>query len=157
MNKIMKEYYPTFELYQALREQLMDILSDEELDFQPGGDNATLGFLCRDIGEIEHSYIQSFKTFKQDFSYRNKETGLEGSVAQLATWYKALDKELKNTIGEFSDKDLERSIDRGGFSLRPLAQLDVYKEALLIFYGKVSVYLKMMGKARPEQWVDWID
>jgi uncharacterized damage-inducible protein DinB len=157
MNKIMKEYYPTFELYQSLREQLMDILSDEELDFQPGGDNTTLGSLCRDIGDIEHSYIQSFKIFKQDFSYRNKEAGLEGSVAQLTAWYMTLDKELKTTIDELSDKDLERSIDRGGFSLQPLAQLDVYKEALLIFYGKVSVYLKMMGKTLPEQWVDWIN
>jgi uncharacterized damage-inducible protein DinB len=157
MNNIMKKYYPTFELYQALREQLLDILSDEELDFQPGGDNSTLGFLCREIGEIEYSYIQSFKTFKQDFSYRNREAGLEGSVAQLGAWYEALDKELKTTIDGLSDKDLDRSIDRGGFSLRPLAQLDVYKEALLIFYGKVSVYLKTMGKTRPEQWVDWID
>lgn len=157
MNKIIKEYYPTFELYQALREQLLNILSNEELDFQPGGDNTTLGFLCREIGEIEYSYIQSFKTFKQDFSYRNREAGLEGSVARLASWYKTLDKELKTTIDDLSEKDLDRSIDRGDFSLRPLAQLDVYKEALLIFYGKVSVYLKMMGKARPEQWVDWID
>ena len=31
------------------------------------------------------------------------------------------------------------------------------KEALLIFYGKVDIYLKMMGKPRPEQWAAWID
>lgn len=34
----------------------------------------------------------------------------------------------------------------------PTFQLEVYKEALLIFYGKASVYLKAMGKPRPPQW-----
>jgi hypothetical protein len=49
-----------------------------------------------------------------------------------------------------------RQIDRGGWSLPPLIQLEVYKEALLIFYGKVGVYLKAMGKPRSQQWQDWI-
>ena len=35
----------------------------------------TLGALCREMGEIEHSYIQSLKTFQQDWSYRNMEAG----------------------------------------------------------------------------------
>ena len=48
-------------------------------------------------------------------------------------------------------------IDRGhNFLLRPNIQLEVYKEALHIFYGKTSVYLKAMGKERPQQWQDWI-
>jgi hypothetical protein len=38
----------------------------------------------------------------------------------------------------------------------PTFQLEVYKEALLIFYGKASVYLKAMGKPRPQQWQEWI-
>jgi hypothetical protein len=42
-------------------------------------------------------------------------------------------------------------IDRGGdFKLSPQGQLDAYKEALLIFYGKVDVYLKALNNpARP--------
>jgi len=48
-------------------------------------------------------------------------------------------------------------IDRGGdFKLPPRIQLEVYKEALLIFYGKTDVYLKAMGKALPTQWREWI-
>jgi hypothetical protein len=34
--------------------------------------------------------------------------------------------------------------------------LEIYKEALLIFYGKTSVYLKATGKELPEQWLAWI-
>jgi hypothetical protein len=32
----------------------------------------------------------------------------------------------------------------------------VFKEALLIFYGKSRVYLKALGKEMPKQWRSWI-
>jgi len=48
--------------------------------------------------------------------------------------------------------DFEESV----FSPLPKQQLDIYREALLIFYGKVSVYLKSMGRARPPEWREWI-
>lgn len=158
MNRIMTEQYPTFELYRRVRDQIMDLLSDDDLRFQPGGDNPTLGTLCREIGEVEQAYIDSFKTFRQDFSYRNEEPGLEQSVAKLSAWYKALDQELKTTVEGLSDDDIwNRLIDRGeNFKAPPHIQLEIYKEALLIFYGKVSVYLKAMRKTPPEQFQHWI-
>jgi hypothetical protein len=42
------------------------------------------------------------------------------------------------------------------FSPLPKAQLDVYREALLIFYGKVTVYLHAIERPLPGQWGDWI-
>ena len=158
MNSIISEAYPLFELYQALRNQLMEILEDKDLSFRPGGNNLALGELCGQIGEIEKSYIDSFKTFEQNFSYRNQEAGLQDSVAQLTIWFEALDKELKKTIEALSEETIQnRIIDRGGgFTVLPRIQLEIYKEALLIFYGKTNVYLKMMGKSLPEQWQDWI-
>jgi len=158
MNSMMREYYPTFEMYQALRDQLMEILTDEDLLFRPGDRNEPLGELCREIGETERSYIQSFKTFTQDFSYRNEEPELARSVGMLVAWFRELDQELKSTIEALSEKDLQnRVVDRGGGFILPIhIQLDVYKEALLIFCGKVSVYLKALGKSRPEQWQEWI-
>lgn len=158
MNRIIQQYYPMFELYQALRGQLMASLADEQLAFTPGGDNLALGALCKEIGETQQSYIDSFRTFQCDFSFRRDEPGLEGSVARLSAWYEQLDAELKQVVEALSDEDLDqRLVDRGGdFKLPPHIQLDVYKEALLIFYGKVSVYLKAMGVERPEQWQHWI-
>jgi len=158
MNSIMTEYYPTFQLYQALRDQLMTILTDEDLRYTPGGTNPPLGTLCRTIGEVEYAYIQSFKTFALDFSYRNTTAGLADSVRQLTAWFAALDQDLRATIEGLSEDDItNRLIDRGGdFQLPPQIQLDVYKEALLIFYGKVSVYLRAMGKSLPQQWQDWL-
>jgi hypothetical protein len=57
-----------------------------------------------------------------------------------------------------SEEDIQgRQVDRGGsFKIKPPIQLNIYQEALLIFYGKASVYLKAMGKTLPEQWKDWI-
>ena len=106
----------------------------------------------------QRAYIDSFHTFKQDFSYRNEEPGLEGSTERLKAWFQELDAELKSAVEALSEDDIaNRVIDRGGdFQLRPRVQLEVYKEALLIFYGKVDVYLKAMGRARPEQWREWI-
>ena len=158
MNSFVREYYPMFEMYQAMRNQLMEILDDHDLTFQPHVHNETLGALCLEIGEVEVSYIQSFKTFTQDFSYRNEDPSLERSVDRLTAWFGKLDRELKSVLEALSEKELrDRDVDRGGGFVLPLhIQLDVYKEALLIFYGKVSVYLKAMGKERPQQWQDWI-
>lgn len=157
-NAIIENYYPMFELYQRLRAQLMDLLTDEDLSFTPGGTNLTLGELCREMGEVERAYIDSFKRFTLDFSYRNPTPGLTASVPMLTSWYAALDRELRETVAALSDEDVQmRTIDRGGnFQLPPQIQLEVYKEALLIFYGKVSVYLKMMNKSLPHQWQEWI-
>ena len=158
MNSIMNNYFPVFEMYQVLRNQLMELLADEDLAFRLEGDNLTLGALCREIGEVEYSYIQSFRTFEQDFSYRKKEPRLEASVATLTAWFEELDNELRATVEGLSEEDIQnRVIDRGGgFTLPPQVQLEVYKEALLIFYGKVSVYLRVMGKTLPKQWQEWI-
>lgn len=159
MNSIITDAYSLFELYQALRNQLMEILTDEDLSFRPGGDNPSLGELCRQIGEIEQSYINSFKTFEQDFSYRNQEPGLQNSIGQLTIWFEALDKELKKVIEGLTEEMIQnQTIDRGGgFTVSPRMQLEIYKEALLIFYGKTIVYLKTMEKPLPKQWQDWID
>lgn len=158
MNSVIREYYDVFELYQALRSQLMVLLNDEDLLFRPGGDNPTLGELCREIGEVEQCYIESFKSFTQDFDLRIEDSTLQESVARLTEWYQQLDDELKEVISGLTEEELQnRMIDRGGgFVLPPRIQLEVYKEALLIFYGKVSVYLKALEKDLPAQWQQWI-
>ena len=151
-----------FPEYQALRDQLMEILSDDDLGLRLGGETASLGMLCREIGEIEHAYVESFRTFRQDFSYRNPDPGLERSVAALKAWFAELDHALMTAVEALSEDDIaSRKIVRGDFeadyfSPLPKVQLDVYREALLIFYGKVSVYLRAIERPLPQQWLDWI-
>ena len=158
MNKIMQDYYPMFEGYQALRNQLMQILEDSDLSFRPSDRNPPLGALCREIGEIEVAYIKSFQTFNSDFSYRQENAeSLETSVSSLEKWYAELDSELKTAVSALSDEDIDtKKIKHGGYDFSPNFQLCVYAEALIIFSGKVSVYLRAMDKDRPQQWRDWI-
>jgi hypothetical protein len=158
MNSIMEEQGAILEQTQALRYQLMEILTDEELRYSPGGANPTLGALCREMGEVQQAYITSFQTFAQDFAYRVEDPELESSVERLAAWFQALDRELKEALEALSEEDIQtRVIDRGsGFILPPLVQLHIYREALLIFYGKASVYLKALDKTLSEQWRAWI-
>lgn len=155
-NSFVQEHFPLLTGTESMSYQLLDAITDDDLRFTPGGNAMTLGALCREMGEVEHSYLQSFKTFKQDFNYRNTEPGIETSVEKLRVWYKALDAELNATIEAMSEDDLKKMIDRGGFSLPASAQPHVYIQALLIFFGKASIYLRAMGKPLPGAWQDWI-
>jgi uncharacterized damage-inducible protein DinB len=164
VNPILATYLASefFDEYQALRDQLMEIVTDGDLGVRVGGNSATLGALCREIGEIEHSYVASFRTFRQDFDYRHPDLRVESSVAALKGWYAELDRDLTAALETLSEADMtSRRIARGDFeegyfSPLPTEQLDVYREALLIFYGKVSVYLRAMGKTLPPEWQAWI-
>src|SRR5216683_1980391 len=117
MKRYMQEKWPWIEGTHGMRSQLLDILSDADLAFNPGGQNMTLGALCREMGEIEHSYVQSLKTFQQDWSYHNGEANLESSVARLKAWFQTLDDELKATVSAFPDEDLKKTVDRGGYMM----------------------------------------
>jgi hypothetical protein len=164
VNSLVREHLPAtyFEEYQSLRTILTEILTDDDLRAQLGGTTATLGALCREIGEIEHSYIESFKTFRQNFSYRHPDTSVETSLEVLTAWYFALDRDLDEAIAALSEDDIaNRRIVRDDFDIDafnplPAVQVDIYREALLIFYGKVCVYLRSLDKPLPPRWQEWI-
>ncbi len=157
MNRLMEQKWPWIEGTHAIRLQLLDGLTDADLAFTPGGQAMTLGALCREIGEIEFSYLRSLKTFTQDFDYRNTTAGLDQSVAQLKTWSQQMDDEMKAVIEKMGEAELAKSVARpGGFEAPLDMQLDIYLQALLIFLGKASIYLRVMNKTAPQAIQDWI-
>lgn len=150
-----------FDEYQSLRDQLLDALDDRDLATTFGGATLTLGGLCRQMAEVEHAYVESFKTFRMDYEYRHPDKAIETSVAALRSWYGDLDQALMAALEALSENDLERRIVRSDFdpdyySPRPIGQLGTYREALLIFYGKASIYLQALDKPFPPQWQTWI-
>ncbi|HLX34306.1 MAG TPA: DinB family protein [Candidatus Limnocylindrales bacterium] len=148
-----------FAEYAELRGQLLDTLTDADLAFRPGGRNPTLGELCLEIGEVEHAYVESFLTFRQDFHWRNPDRSLAASVEGLRAWYAELDTRLDAALEALTAADVAgRRIDRGGeFLVDVTQQLDIYREALLIFCGKAAVYLRAMNRALPGRLAEWID
>ncbi len=153
MNSLLQNEFPLHEA-QVERYDLLGALTDSDLAYKLPGDNLTLGELCREIGEVEHNYIQSFKTFKYEPSYRNIESDLAFSVTRLQAWYRTLDQEFETVMRGFSEDDLHhKQIDRGnGFNPSLHVQFEIYREALLMFYAKASVYLKALQKRVNDQW-----
>ena len=152
MNSLIADEFPLRDT-QSLRYDLMERLTDADLAYRLPGDNPTLGELCREIGEIEQAYIQSFTTFAFDLSYRHPEPDIASSVERLKKWYTALDDEFEDVIRGFSEEDLHsKQIDRGRYAASLFVQFQIYREALLIFFAKVIVYLKAMQKSISEQW-----
>lgn len=139
----------------GLRTEVLDLLSDGELAFSPGGLNLTFGGLIRELGEVEHSYIESLKTFKQDWTYRNTEAGIQADLKRLREWLSELDAGFKAAVSALSEEDLEKKVDRG-FQIGVELQLQVYLQALLIFLGKATIFLRAMRKPLPKNLLAWI-
>ena len=87
---------------------------------------------------------------------------MERRVAALSTWYSNLDREMQAALEALTDDDVahrrisRHDVDVEDFSPLPGQELDIYREALLIFYAKVSVYLRIMGRVLPGHWGPWI-
>lgn len=157
MNSLIENEFPLPET-QKLRYDLLAALADSDLAYKLPGDNPTLGELCREMGEIEHAYIESFKTMTMDWSYRNTDAGLATSVERLTAWYKTLDDAFETVLRTYSEDDLrDKQIDRGdGFAPSAHTQFEIYREAIMMFYAKASVYLKALQKPVSDQWQAWI-
>lgn len=155
MSKFMQEQWSTFEGTHKMRDEFLDSLSDADLAFNPGGLNMTFGALIREMGEVEHSYIESLKTLKQDLSWRNTEPGLDKSVAKLKAWFTALDAEMKSVVEGMSDDDFKKSVERG-FPIPVEIQMQVYLQAVLIFFGKATIFLRTMNRPLSQKFQDWI-
>lgn len=141
---------------QAIRAELMNVVSDADLGYKLPGDNPTLGALCREMGQVEQSYSDSFRTLKQSFDYPAVDGALETSVAKLKDWYAALDADLDAVLMTYADKDIQSLTVDQGWPMPFGAQFHTYREALLIFYGKASCYLRALGKPLPQQMSGWI-
>jgi hypothetical protein len=156
INRLMNEKWPWIEAAHGMRSQLFDILSDADLAFTAGGQNMTFGALCREMGKTEYAYIQSLKTLKHQWFYRHTESGVASSVARLKAWFHTLDDEMQVALSAFSDEDMHKPIDRVGEAVTVEFQLDVYLQAVLIFLGKATVYLKAMNKPLPPSFQEYI-
>jgi hypothetical protein len=157
MNRFMQERWSWVEGTHSLRDELLNSLADADLAYTPGGRAMPLGELIREFGETEHTYVQSFKTRVQDWSYRHPHPEIALSLDQLKAWFQGLDADLHAALSAFSDDDFNQTVDRGGgFSLPISLHLDVYLQAVLIFLGKATIYLRVMDRPLPGNFRSWI-
>ena len=157
MNSLMEQFSPLLDATMELRGDLLSVLTDDDLAFRLPGGNISLGELCRESGEIEHSYIEGFKTFQQDFNYRHTDPAVIRQVSALGAWLDTLDQELVAVLNALSEEDLQKPIDRGyGFTPTVVMNFHTYREAVLIFYAKAHIYVRALDKKVPGKWAWWI-
>src|SRR5262249_36310123 len=134
MNSVAQQEFGILHETQAMRNQLMNMLTDADLAYQVPG-NPTFGELCWHSGAVQRTYIDSFKTFTLGYDYAKPDSAVASSVERLKAWFKSLDEEMDAAIAALSEDDAQsKLIDRaGGFFLPVRPQIHVYREALLIF------------------------
>ncbi|MCI0712113.1 MAG: hypothetical protein L0154_18300 [Chloroflexi bacterium] len=154
MNSLMKQYGELLQDTQDFRPMLLSLLMDSDLTFALPG-NMTLGELCCEIGETEYGYIKSFRTFKHEWGYRHTDPAVMISLAALTAWYEGLDSELAAALHALTEDDIATKKVRGNWAGIE-KELQLYREALLMFYAKAGVYLRALGKTLPDIWIDWM-
>ncbi|MFP4643664.1 MAG: hypothetical protein ACLFM0_04845 [Spirochaetales bacterium] len=159
MNEKLQQTYDIHVVYRSRRDELLSSLEDKDLEYRPGPGLPTLGDLCQSLGENHAAYIDSFVTFEfKPETRRGTAARHTGSVSALQSWFSGLDGELHAVLDSMDDETATTPVWRGpDFQLPAHVHLDVLREALLIFCGKASVYLKLMNKPLPGAWPEWIE
>lgn len=158
MNQIEQNFMPLLDMGMDVLTQALKDVSSADLEFTPQGENVSLGELCRRMGDVAYAYTESYRNGVMDFSLTAEDRKQPRNGEELSEWIRAKEALLKEAVRGFSDEELgSKTIDRGaGWKIPLLTQFHVYREALLIFFGKLDVYLRMMKKKRPEQWTQWV-
>ena len=68
VTRFMPEQSEVLSETQELRPQLLAVLTDADLGFGPADGCLPLGELCREIGEVQQTYIDSFSHLQETTS-----------------------------------------------------------------------------------------
>ena len=136
------------------RDELLAALTNRELAFRPSSANPTLGELCLRIGETQHSYAASFRTFAADFEYRYHDASIAGDIERLRNWHAELDAELEAALESLSQNDASRTIARDGERVTlgaPLAGVQrsaaaVLRQSVRVPEGRAHDHAEQVGR-----------
>ena len=144
--------------HHSMRDHLLTVVSDADLGYELPGANPTLGEVLIELGTIEGVYTHSLETFTLDWNHRHLALPARITVATLKEWFVAQDTAMKAALDRFVDEELHRErIDRGGgFIASPFVQHEIYREAVFIFYGRLSVYLRALRRDAGASWAAWV-
>ena len=144
--------------HHSMRDHLLTLVSEADLAYKLPGQNPTLGELLVELGNVQGVYTHSFATLTLDWSHRQLPPPAPVTVAGLQAWFVAHDKAMSNALSRFTDEQLQiDQIDRGnGFVASPFVQVQIYREAVYIFYGKLSLYQKALERDAGEEWAAWV-
>jgi uncharacterized damage-inducible protein DinB len=153
MNITVQNIMPMFDAMKTMRDEWLSAITDADLAFNPGGSNKPMGELLREMGEVNQAYIESFKTFKHNWT---KDSPDLSTLEQLQRWFAEQDNELNANLSALSDDDMTNTIERAGYPMPIEMQLQAYLQGLLIYFGKATIYLRAMNKTLPSKLAEWV-
>jgi len=144
--------------HHSMRDHLLTVVSDADLAYKLPGQNGTLGEVLIELGDIQGVYTHSFETLTLDWAHRQLPPPAPVTIASLRAWFDAQDAAMKAALERFTDDELRIDrIDRGhGFIASPFVQHEIYREAVYIFFGKLSVYLRALERDAGSEWAAWV-
>jgi hypothetical protein len=144
--------------HHSMRDHLLTLVSDADLAYKLPGWNPTLGELLVEMGDVQGVYTHSFETLSLDWTHRQLPPPSPITIATLRAWFDAQDDAMARAMGRLTDGELQIDrIDRGrGFVVSPFVQHQIYREAVYIVYGKLSVYLKALERDAGDEWAAWV-
>ena len=144
--------------HHSMRDHLLTVISDADLAYRLPGRNPTLGELLVEMGDIEGVYTHSFATFTLDWAHRELPPPAPLTIASLRAWFERQDDAMNAALSRFTEEELRIDrIDRGhGFIASPFVQHQIYREAVYISYGKLSVYLGALERDTGAEWAAWV-
>ena len=144
--------------HHSMRDHLLTVVSDADLDYRLPGRNPTLGELLVEMGDLQGVYTHSFATFTLDWAHRELPPPAPLTIAGLQAWFEQQDEAMNAALSRFTQEELQADrIDRGhGFIASPFVQHQIYREAVYILYGKLSVYLGALERDAGEEWAAWV-
>ncbi len=156
MNQIEREFFGLLDMTHKVRDLALNRIGSDDLAFSLSG-CPTIAELVMVMGDVEWAYIQSFKTFSLEFGAPASGRDSVTSGEAAAEWLRDLDLQPKEAVAALSDGDLTgRQVERGGWQMPAPANFHTYREAVLIFFGKLDCYLHALDKDMPEEWLAWV-
>ena len=139
--------------HHGMRDHLLTVVFDADLTYELPGQNPTLGELLVELGNLEGVYTHSFETLTLDWSHRRLPPRAPITIASLRAWFDLRRRDERCSEPVHGRGAAHQPDDRGhGFVASPFVQYEIYREAVYIFYGKLSVYLKALERDAGGQW-----
>jgi len=111
--------------HHSMRDHLLTVISDADLNYKMPGNNPTLGGLLVDMGDLQGVYTHSLEAFTLDWAQRQLPPPTPITIDNLKTWFNAQDHAMKRALDRFTEAELQiERIDRGsGFIASPFVHI----------------------------------
>ncbi|MBW4437679.1 MAG: hypothetical protein KME04_11125 [Pleurocapsa minor GSE-CHR-MK-17-07R] len=140
-----------------MRDQVLGLISDQDLGLSLGGDNPPFALEWALLAETQRHYTDALRTFRMTWEGYAPNMADAQSVASLKAVFARQDAEMDAVLNGLSADDVaSRQVDHGEWQQSVDIHMSVYREALLIFLSRAVVHLRFLRKPIPEKIQLWI-